>query len=82
MKRLGEKGRRWDDLWGAHTFLPAAKMPILWAAGSNDHFFPLDSPQRGYDLLKDAPRLAIRVRMPHGYAPAGDPKDSRGDKPN
>ena len=75
MKRLSEKGRRWDDLWDAHNFLPAAKMPILWAAGSNDHFFPLDSLQRGYDLLKDALRLAIRVRMPHGYAPAGDSKE-------
>ena len=77
MKRLGDKGRRWDELWDAKNFLPAAKMPILWATGSNDHFFPLDSLQRGYDLLAEPPRLAIRVKMPHGYAPAGDPKEIR-----
>jgi len=75
MHKLGETGRRWDALWDAHVFLPNAKMPILWATGSNDHFFPLDSLQRGYDLPGAAPFLAIRVKMPHGHAPTGDPKE-------
>lgn len=74
---LGEKGVRWDELWDARNFLPSAKMPILWVTGSNDHFFPLDSLQRGYDLLPKAPRLAVRVRMPHGHPPAGDPAEIR-----
>lgn len=77
IKSLGKTGERWDELWDAHNFLPDAKMPVLWATGSNDHFFPLDSLQRGYDLMPQPPRLAIRVRMPHGYAPAGDPKEIR-----
>ena len=77
LNRLGEMGARWDALWDARNFLPAAKMPILWVAGSNDHFFPLDSLQRGYDLPARAPFLAIRVRMPHGHAPAGDPAEIR-----
>lgn len=72
---LGEKGIRWDRLWDARNFLPSAKMPILWVTGSNDYFFPLDSLQRGYDLLPKAPRLAVRVRMPHGHPPAGDPSE-------
>ena len=75
--KLGEKGVRWDELWDARNFLPSAKMPILWVTGSNDHFFPLDSLQRGYDLLPKAPRLAVRVRMPHGHPPAGDPAEIR-----
>ena len=52
-------------------------MPVLWVTGSNDYFFPLDSLQRGYDLLPKAPRLAVRVRMPHGHPPYGDPAEIR-----
>ena len=75
MKALGGKGRRWDELWDAKNFLPAARMPVLWVSGSNDHFFPLDSLRRSCDLLRDAPRLAIRANMPHGHPPAGDPRE-------
>ena len=74
---LGDTGARWDELWDARNFLPSARMPVLWVTGSNDHFFPLDSLQRGYDLLPNAPRLAVRVRMPHGHPPAGDPAEVR-----
>lgn len=73
LKSLGKTGERWDELWDAKNFLPSVKMPVLWATGSNDYFFPLDSLQRGYDLMPNAPRLAVRVRMPHGHAPPGDP---------
>ena len=75
--QLGEKGVRWDELWDAKNFLPSARLPILWVTGSNDHFFPLDSLQRGYDLTTRPPRLAIRVRMSHGHPPAGDPAEVR-----
>ena len=74
---LGAMGVRWDELWDARNFLPSAKMPVLWVTGSNDYFFPLDSLQRGYDLLPKAPRLAVRVRMPHGHPPYGDPAEIR-----
>lgn len=75
MKGLGETGKRWDNLWDARHYLPHAKMPMLWTTGSNDHFFPLDSLQRGYDLTAADPTLAVIVRMGHGYAPSGDPKE-------
>lgn len=75
LKSLGAVGARWDELWDAKNFLPSVKMPILWVTGSNDYFFPLDSLQRGYDLMPKAPRLAVRVRMPHGHAPQGDPRE-------
>lgn len=75
IRKLGERGRRWDALWDAKNFLPSARIPVLWATGSNDRFFPLDSLQRGCDLLPESPRLVLRVRMPHGHPPAGDPKE-------
>ena len=77
IKSLGRLGERWDELWDAHNFLPNGRMPVLWVTGSNDHFFPLDSLQRGYDLPEPAPYLAVRVRMPHGHPPTGDPKEIR-----
>ena len=77
LKSLGRLGERWDELWDARNFLPAGKMPVLWVTGSNDHFFPLDSLQRGYDLPELPPYLTVRVRMPHGHPPAGDPKEIR-----
>lgn len=75
MKALGKTGKRWDELWDARHYLPHAQMPMLWTTGSNDHFFPLDSLQRGYDLPAKDPTLAVIVRMGHGYAPSGDPKE-------
>ena len=75
MRRLGADGTRWDALWDARNFLPFAKMPVLWCTGTNDSFFPLDSLQRGCDLLPQPPSLSVKVRMPHGHPPAGDPKE-------
>ena len=75
MTRLGVYGQRWDELWDARNFLADARMPVLWCTGTNDHFFPLDSLQRGYDLLRKPPQLAIRIRMPHAHAPTGDPAE-------
>ena len=74
MRSLGEKGVRWDALWDAKNFLGNMKKPVLWCTGSNDHFFPLDSLQRGYDLLGNAPQLSIKVKMQHSQQ-AGDPKE-------
>lgn len=75
MRRLGAVGARWDALWDARNFLPFAKMPVLWCTGTNDYFFPLDSLQRGCDLLPQPPSLSVKVRMPHGHPPAGDPRE-------
>lgn len=75
MHRLGATGRKWHDLWDAANYLPNAKMPMLWCAGSNDHFFPLDSWQRGYRLPAVKPQLACKVRMVHSHPPQGDPPE-------
>ncbi len=75
MRRLGAVGARWDALWDARNFLPFAKMPVLWCTGTNDYFFPLDSLQRGCDLLPQPPSLSVKVRLPHGHPPAGDPRE-------
>lgn len=76
MKKIGEAAARWDELWDAQHYLPLAKkMPVLWCTGSNDFAYPLDSLQRCYDLLPQAPTLSVKVRMPHGHPPAGDPPE-------
>lgn len=76
MKRIGAAAARWDDLWDAQHFLPLTKkMPVLWCTGSNDFAYPLDSLQRCYDLLPQMPTLSVKVRMPHGHPPAGDPPE-------
>jgi len=75
LRGMGGLGARWDALWDARNFLPFAKMPMLWCTGTNDHFFPLDSLQRGYDLAEQVPSLSIKERMPHGHPPAGDPPE-------
>lgn len=77
IRQLGDTGKRWSALWDPSVFLPQAKMLMLWCTGSNDHFFPLDSWQRGYQLPAISPQLAARVRMVHSHPPQGDPPEIR-----
>ena len=72
---LGSAGERWDELWDPRNYLQAAGMPVLWCIGSNDFAYPLDSLQKSYSQLPQAPWLSIKIRMLHGHPPAGDPPE-------
>ncbi len=75
------KLRRWFDLWDPKNYLsPAgggAKCPVLWCDGTNDRFYRLDMLRKSYSLLDPSVplMLSIKLRMPHGHPPAGDPKE-------
>jgi dienelactone hydrolase len=71
--RLGpEKARKWLGLWDPSVYLPRARMPFLWVAGTNDFAYPLDSLQKSYRLPKSPRTLAIRLRMQHGHSGPGE----------
>ena len=72
-KKMGsEKSQKWLKLWDPSVYLPAARMPMLWVAGTNDFAYPMDSLQKSYRLPSAQRRLAIRIRMPHGHGGAGE----------
>jgi len=80
--RLGkmgsEKADRWLALWDPSRYLPAARMPMLWVAGTNDFAYPMDSLRKSYRLPKGPRWLAIRPRMPHGHGgPGENPEELR-----
>lgn len=75
MDKMGERGKKWLAMWDPAVYLPHAKMPVMWCTGTNDHFYPLDALQKCYELLPNGVELCVRIRMPHGHPPAGDPKE-------
>ena len=75
------KRRRWYDLWAPKNYLPpcggGARCPVLWCDGTNDRFYRLDMLRKSYSLIDQSVpvMLSIKLRMPHGHPPAGDPKE-------
>ncbi len=75
LAEIGYNGSRWDALWDPRNFLSDATMPVLWCTGSNDFAYPLDSLQKSYDQLTTPLTLSVKINMPHGHPPAGDPPE-------
>lgn len=69
-----EIGRRWDALWDPSHYVTNCRVPTLWCTGTNDHFFPLDS-FVATARASGNPLFSIKLRMPHGHPPAGDPPE-------
>jgi dienelactone hydrolase len=66
----------WRTQWDASLYLSNARLPMLWANGTNDHFFWLPAWQQSYRQIDGGFRtLALRVGMKHGHPPAGDPPE-------
>lgn len=66
----------WFDRWDAKNFIPGIRTPVLWINGTNDRFFWPPAWQKSYRLMPAHLRtLALRVGMPHGHPPAGDPPE-------
>jgi dienelactone hydrolase len=76
-KRPAAESALWFGQWDAANFLPSVTAPMLWANGTNDHFFWLPAWQQSYRRLPASVTrtLALRVAMPHGHPPAGDPPE-------
>jgi dienelactone hydrolase len=75
IKKMGEKGRRWLDLWDPSVYLARAKMPFLWLDGTNDFAYPLDSLQKSYRLPRGPRYLSIHLRMEHSHGAGQTPEE-------
>jgi len=59
-------------LWDGASYLPNAKMPMLWLNGTNDiHFFPSVF-QKSYRAAQGPRTVCLKVRMKHGHGPGWD----------
>ncbi|MEI6196066.1 MAG: acetylxylan esterase [Verrucomicrobiota bacterium] len=70
-----EQRDRWMSWWDPSVYLGAAKMPMLWVDGSNDHFYYLNAVQRSYRLPPGPRSLCVRLRMPHGQGEGEKPPE-------
>ncbi len=76
-----EGHRAWFALWDPSEYLQSPKyrkgIPYLWCDGTNDRWYPFDALRMSCNLLdNETPlNLSLKLRMPHGYAPHGDPKE-------
>ncbi len=74
---------KWLSLWDPRHYLRTigrngVKGRVLWCTGTNDLFYPLDALANSADAVADngVPlSLSIKLRMPHGHPPAGDPRE-------
>ena len=67
-------GERWESLWNPVEYAKRCRIPTLWCNGTNDYFFPLDSFEETA-VAAGKPLFSIRLRMPHGHPPDGDPPE-------
>jgi len=70
-----EQRDRWMRWWDPSVYLDAAKMPLLWVDGSNDHFYPLKAVQLSYRLPQGPRTLCVRLRMAHGQGEGEKPPE-------
>src|SRR5690606_22159173 len=76
IKALGqERGERWMRWWDPSTYLPKAKMPMLWVNGTNDFAYTMNAHQKSYELPKGPRTLCIRARMPHSHEAGWVPEE-------
>jgi len=76
MQEMGrERAVKWLTLWDPSQWLGQAKMAMLFCNGTNDRHYRPDSWQKTYRLVAGARTLSLKVRMPHGHPPEGDPEE-------
>lgn len=76
MQRMGrEKALKWLTLWDPSQYVGQAKMPMLFANGTNDRHYRMDAWQKTYREADGPTTLSLKVRMPHGHFPTSDPKE-------
>lgn len=66
---------RWIALWDPSQHVGRIRLPMLFCNGTNDPHFRPDTWQRTYRAVKGPITLSLKLRMPHGHAPAGDPME-------
>lgn len=75
-EKLGpEQARRWVERFDPSRYLSGVACPILFANGTNDFAYPLDSYRASYRLVKTPVAIRIEVRMPHGHPQGWAPQE-------
>lgn len=67
-----DRAAKWLSLWDPSVHVRHARMPLLWAHGTNDFAYPLDSVQKTYRLPPGPRTLSTRIRLVHGHAGPGE----------
>ncbi len=70
-----EQTKRWIHFFDPSRYLAGTQCPILFANGTNDFAYPLDSYQKCYRLIPGRADIRIQVRMPHGHQVGWAPKE-------
>lgn len=70
-----KKAMQLCSLWDPAQYLVYAEMPMLFCNGTNDAFFWPPAWMKSTSITKGAVNRYFQPRMPHGHAPAGDPKE-------
>jgi dienelactone hydrolase len=72
-KEMGaEKAAKWLGLWDPSVYLKETKIPIMWATGTNDFAYPLNSLYKCAGLPRNEVKTCVRINMPHGHGGAGE----------
>ena len=71
--QLGERRDAWVKAYDPSSLLPRCRVPILWVNGTNDVHYPLDSYQKGFDVVPGKKQMRLEVKMPHGHPPGWAP---------
>jgi PhoPQ-activated pathogenicity-related protein len=71
--QLGDRRDAWVKAYDPSSLLPRCRVPILWVNGTNDVHYPLDSYQKGFDVVPGRKQMRIEVKMPHGHPPGWAP---------
>ena len=66
---------RWTTLWDPSTYLPNAKMPMLFVNGANDLHFPLNIHTKSYNLVPGPKALSVRVGAGHSHPDGWRPEE-------
>ena len=75
-KLPSDQSSLWWRQWDASLYLPSVRIPMLWVNGTNDHFFWLPAWHRSTAAVDPAfCTRSLKVAMPHGHPPAGDPPE-------
>lgn len=66
---------RWARCFDPSLYLSEAKMPLLWVAGTNDRFFPLDSLAKSRRQVGQPAALSIKLRLTHSQDDGARPAE-------
>lgn len=74
-KLSAEQLNRWSRLCDPLSYLPHARVPMLWVTGTNDFAFSMQALQRSYRLPLGPRELVVRTDMKHGHEEGWAPRE-------